>query len=609
MDSCAVCKDLVPFPGPSGGFINGGDGENLEASAPNCRLCSILWEGLVAFAGQAARSSQWMALKPEQARFRLQYKYSTDDRLWKGLHFYTKDASNPFSGQFYPDIDLDPDTGCSRYRWQALDWIKDCCEQHESCKAHLTDWLPKRVLDLSISDDLVFLAEPNKTDRGPYVALSHCWGGIVPIRTLRSTFSQFKDGIPMESLPTTFRQAVQVTRQLGCAYLWIDSLCIIQDDKEDWTQQAVQMAMIYGRSYVTIAATASANSSQGLFRQHQPRNVKHIIERVLDGDQHVVYAKPSLEHSPYYDSSPYGLGPSVSAPLLERAWCFQEYILAPRVLCFTQWEILWACSSHRACNCGLYSKYNREIVNESDLKARFSRELQGSTEGLLRLWKDIVAQYSLKKITYEEDRLPALAGIAYLFTGKGLGRYINGLWETTLSQDLFWRQNWALAAEYGVIVRRSSNLAMPSWAWTSVTGPVEDLATHLVEGLELIDISYEASELGALTRVCARTITLRGYLIDAWAWKPRHTHGTPASPHRRIRLDSMSEMHWVTDVTTDVACDETSPMRVHIFGGTKGPQLILCRKSDTNNTYQRLGMTEGLRPEQMPDEPIVVRLV
>ncbi|KAI0836505.1 HET-domain-containing protein [Hypoxylon sp. FL0890] len=613
MDSCPTCRNLEPLPGFSGGFITGGTGQDLKNSASSCQLCSILWEGLEAFCLDSPVTAQWMALHQADEPFRLQYNQSPADRKWAGLHFYTKDSEDPLSDIFKPSSDLEADTGCSKYLSQMKGWVDSCNQKHGICKSHLNnDYLPTRVLDVSRESDTIFLYEPNENDQGPYLALSHCWGGTVPIMTKMKTLESFKAGIAIESFPKTFQDAISVTRQLQCRYLWIDSLCIIQDNVEDWRYEASRMAHVYGNSYLTIAATASVNSYGGLFYRHDPRDAKHTVERRGEnGEGITVFVRPALEHAPYFASSPYGLESSNPAPLLERSWCFQEYLLAPRVLSFTQWEMLWVCLSKRSCNCGEYSENTRELVASSDLKARFDMQLRGdSIKDLSRLWKDIVEAYLVKGITYDKDRLPALAGIAQLFSQRGLGRYVNGLWEPTLVSDLFWTLDWSFGGNYGIIAKRSTDKAMPSWSWASVSGSFRYTpSTYVFEGIEVISISYEPAISEPLAEVCAKTITIHAVLIEARAWGGADNTINPSNNQRRIQVSEAEEHYWLIDVASELACGADSPVNVYILCGTKGPGLVLRHVEGTPSTYQRLGMIEEYPPRRDEANLTTIQLV
>ncbi|KAL7622629.1 hypothetical protein AAE478_008142 [Parahypoxylon ruwenzoriense] len=611
MDSCATCRNLESLPGFGGGFITGGTGQDLENSASTCQLCSILWEGLEHFCLDDPSTAQWMALRQEGDAFRLQYKRSSEKK-WAGLYFYTKDLRDPLSDIFKLSSELEPDTSSAKYLSQMKGWVDSCCEKHSVCRERLNDYLPTRVLDVSRERDVIFLYHPNEKDRGPYVALSHCWGGVVPILTTTKSLESFKDGISIEAFPKTFQDAISVTRALQCRYLWIDSLCIIQDSTDDWRHEASRMADVYGNSYVTLAAIASVNSYGGLFHQHHPLDVGHIVERQGEGKQSIVVnVRPSLEHSSYFASSPYGLDESTPAPLLGRSWCFQEYLLAPRVLSFTQWEMLWVCLSKRACNCGEYSEDTREIVAASDLKARFDTQLRGAPlKDLHRLWKDIIEAYLLKGLTYDTDKLPALAGIAQLFSERGLGRYVNGLWEPTIVSDIFWECNWLFIGNYGIVTKRSTDSSMPSWSWASVFGPFRYTpSTTVIEGIELLEIAYEPRASKPLADVCARSLTIRAIILKAHAWGGKDHKENPGNNQRRIQVPDTPEHHWLIDVPSELTRTVESPADVYILCGTKGPGLVVRPIEGTTTTYRRLGFVEGYPRSRDESESQRIQLV
>ncbi|KAI0469992.1 HET-domain-containing protein [Xylariaceae sp. FL0804] len=566
MDACSVCRNLVALPGLGGGFITGGRGADLEASAPQCRLCSILWEGLSAFCPEAAvrRAAQWITLDQVGDAFRLQYKQSVDERFWRGLNFYTRDAQAPMSDVFKPSSDLEPDTASTRYLEQVKDWVRDCEETHDKCKSRLTRGLPTRVLDVSLHDDFVYLREPSRTDSSAYVALSHVWGGRVPILTTKRTYSAFKDGIPLSDLPKTFRDAVSVARLIHCPYLWIDSLCIIQDSKEDWMREASMMKDVYGNSHITLAAVGSLNSHGGLFHKHELHEIQHVVERSSEAGQPIkVNVRPALEHTSYFESSPYGLLPGATGVLLGRAWCFQEYMLAPRVLMFTNWEILFLCPSHRFCSCGTYRKDMRELFAESVLKARYDIELKsGDKKNIHRLWQDTVKAYSRKDLTYSTDKLPALAGIAQLFDSH-LGRYVNGLWEPTLLSDLFWQVDGTFASNYDNI-----------------------------QGMEILEVAQQTGEPGAFAEVSATAMKLRGILTPCAAWC---LHGQEASNsrgnhERKLMSIDKQNISWTVDIVSELVCGPENPEDVFVICGTSGPGLVLRRVEGESEMCRRLGI-------------------
>ncbi|KAK1520283.1 heterokaryon incompatibility protein [Colletotrichum costaricense] len=113
------------------------------------------------------------------------------------------------------------------------DWVRECEDHHQSCHSAPAT-LPTRVVDVGVEG----VGEPRLVvtsgEVGRYMTLSHCWGLHPVIRTTSETINGHIKSLPMSKLPPTFRDAVLITRSLGVQYLWIESLCIVQDSKEDW---------------------------------------------------------------------------------------------------------------------------------------------------------------------------------------------------------------------------------------------------------------------------------------------------------------------------------------------------------------------------------------
>jgi hypothetical protein len=134
---------------------------------------------------------------------------------------------------------------------------------------------------LSLQDGGVRLVQHIMPDS--YACLSHRWGsGPQTHLTLKKNLETYmQHGIPSAKLPLTFRHAVHICRTLGIMYLWIDCLCIVQDDHEDWCTQAVKMGDIYERAFVTIAASSAANPSHGCFSNIHPSLQENPLHRKI----------------------------------------------------------------------------------------------------------------------------------------------------------------------------------------------------------------------------------------------------------------------------------------------------------------------------------------
>ena len=134
-------------------------------------------------------------------------------------------------------------------------WKADCLsDSHKLYESPQSPPLPTRVVDVGLQDDVVKLIEPEGAT-GRYFCLSHCWGLEQIITTTRANLQVHKREIPLNLLPQTFRDAVLLTRRLGIAYIWIDYLCIVQDDNNDWKVESGKMERIYRNAHLTIAAT------------------------------------------------------------------------------------------------------------------------------------------------------------------------------------------------------------------------------------------------------------------------------------------------------------------------------------------------------------------
>jgi len=211
--------------------------------------------------------------------------------------------------------------------------MEDCSANYGSMicgRASAPKHLPTRLLQITGHQKLR-LYTPSSKERGCYACLSHCWGGSVALQTTHTTELEFCDNIPWHSLPRTFKDAVDLTWRLGLKYLWIDSLCILQDDIDDWRHEGSKMASIYSNSFITLAATKSANCNGGLYTTEEThRNIN--LHRVRDkcGEVYMIHSSRSLLHR--------GFGLS-QLLLLTRAWALQERLLPPRVVHFADEEL------------------------------------------------------------------------------------------------------------------------------------------------------------------------------------------------------------------------------------------------------------------------------
>ncbi|KAF6818522.1 hypothetical protein CPLU01_13310 [Colletotrichum plurivorum] len=159
-----------------------------------------------------------------------------------------------------------PNSGSEAALSLARAWLRNCREQHPACKASTDAHRPTRVLCLGDADATSVYLQESDTQDFEYAALSYRWGPASPgILTRKSNYEAHKkDGIAVEYLPSTIRDAVYATRQLGLQHLWVDRLCIIQDSVEDWAREAALMCAVYSGAAVTLSANGSSSAEDGL---------------------------------------------------------------------------------------------------------------------------------------------------------------------------------------------------------------------------------------------------------------------------------------------------------------------------------------------------------
>jgi Heterokaryon incompatibility protein (HET) len=354
-------------------------------------------------------------------------------------------------------------------------WFSDCATEHRLCAQKRNEFLPTRLIDISTHTDILpRLLETSEIVSGiKYATLSHCWGKHMPKRLQQDNLLSMKTKIVFSELSKTFKDAMRITKYLGLRYIWIDSLCIIQDSKEDWQREASLMSKVYTNSACNISATGASDGSIGLFFDRNPLAIQPFRARFL-GNQ----AKGSF----------YLVNPSLWAdevdysPLNRRAWVVQERLLSPCNLHFGSTQVYWECRQRLACEA-----YPVALPSAFELLDCYRLDPEGGgarireSHGLhpdssldnYTLWGYIVATYTKGELSFESDKLVAISGIAEQMH-KVLGdQYLAGLWRNHLADQLLW------VAEYGRErtrkSKRSHEYLAPTWSWASIDGEISRL--------------------------------------------------------------------------------------------------------------------------------------
>jgi hypothetical protein len=273
--------------------------------------------------------------------------------------------------------------------------------------------------------------------------------------------------IPLSSMPLNFRDAVWFTRRMGIRYLWIDSLCIIQDSKDDWGVESERMGEVYAYSFVTIAATHARNSNEG-FLSPRPEVVTKTLGRISCRSSDGTHLT-DLGLREYPASWRQGVTQSA---LSDRGWALQERVMAPRIIHFGEHMVYWECHQEILSEAGLSPnesrEYNEMNFNKPTLRQFWNELTQGSFSDELQRWYTCVNEFSKKKLTIGSDKLPAVAGMAKLMQGREsrFEAYYAGIWEGDFVRGLLWR-----AQELGGLSQPETYRA-PSWSWAALDGAI-----------------------------------------------------------------------------------------------------------------------------------------
>jgi hypothetical protein len=284
------------------------------------------------------------------------------------------------------------------------------------------------------------------------------------MRTTQSTLEDRKQAVPFEALPNTFRDAVIVTRQLGLTYLWIDSLCIIQDSASDWAIESAKMSSTYTKAYVTIAADGAADSSTGFLTKDRSREAMQIDWASMKGEVSPIYVR----HFGYnYESYVvHRRDPEQRSKLSTRAWVFQERLLSPRTLYYGISEFGWECKTEVRCECSIEARNNEEVMKWDSPRAHDSNLTQ-------TIWYELVASYTKRLLSFDTDRLPAISGLASAIRRPPGDEYLCGIWKLDLPLCLLWNAFPSGSKDGQLTSRRHREYYSPSWSWASITGAID----------------------------------------------------------------------------------------------------------------------------------------
>ena len=361
-----------------------------------------------------------------------------------------------------------------------LEWIDECRENHPECSEYSDpstihrDHYPIRLIDVSPQDGSIRLT-PSTTEGagGEYLTLSHRWTSDMVVTT-RLSLEAHQTSLPFEKLSRCFKDAIEITQQLGFRYIWIDALCIIQDCPADVQKECSHMKDIYRNCSVMLAADCDQESKGGLYPVRPESTEISLPFRSANEQQASWWTLSNRQLGTFGSDVIFGV-------LSSRGWTLQERILAPRILHFGEAQVHWECPTsiwweRTDFKCAFYTP---SILDEArgvmvemkrkNLRTSPARNISGMGNGCTRytVWYDLVSAYSCRQLTLPEDRLTAVLGLVDLFAQIIQDQSIWGLWRQDMPAGLLWTVQAADPPR---------RLAAPSWSWASVNG---ELTFHI----------------------------------------------------------------------------------------------------------------------------------
>jgi hypothetical protein len=483
-----------------------------------------------------------------------------------------------------------------------------------------------------------------------YVALSHCWGQASqrPLITTTSNLAQHSHHIPFLDLPQTFKDAVELTLQLCQRYLWIDSLCIVQGDAEDWALEASRMASVYGNALVTLSALSSIDSKQGC-RISNPQATTHD-RRFFDFDSGPhrvrIFERGIREWHEEYGDDTYRHGRYGKNPLRTRAWTLQERELSTRNMHFSENLVLWECKTLKASS-EIPWDNQKPMDDFQPWPMRAYVDESSSSDGSLIVrdkWYELMEDYMARNLTNGQDKLPALSGLAQSFQRKiPSSQYLAGLWADHLPRALLWRLGLPNTATNA---HRSIPWRAPSWSFPSVDGNMSYESQRLYSsggprpegtpddyrpmGLHILDCKIQFTSPDVYGAMSKAELLLHGKIAQLSVRKQRtkdcgdvHTSADPwetletthGSTAGAIYFDVRDDCIGCTQIWCLPVCSDPSDSVVvnpyTTFSAEAGDQkvatvmgLTLRKANDLSDTFHRVGMFRWMERSFFDSIPI-----
>jgi hypothetical protein len=480
------------------------------------------------------------------------------------------------------------DYGGSKSKSCAVSLLTECDRSHTKCRSMHPSRRPKRLLRIDKDEGnnqlwiyLDITPQPPPTYMATrYSALSYCWGRDQEHKLEVASLTTYESGVAISKLSKTLQDAALLSWDLGLKFIWIDCLCILQDDKKDLAREIADLPAIFGNAYITISASRASDSREGFL---------HPISRPpTDGSVFSLpYACPNGRLGSVI------LYPYIDNPIHSRAWTFQEFMLSPRILEYTSSQLRWICRERE----WHYEEKEKKLVDLYQLSLSLHsgvREHCSIKE--CEIWMTVVWAYSGRALKFSADKLPAISGLAELWSRRTReDSYLAGLWRSHLPSGLLWL-NEHPSLQQGHAYRA------PSWSWASLNGSIawhKHMLTTVDPNFKVlfssVECMYDDAPYGA---VSSGSLTVRGHLCRCVLSSDLPSN----SKLEQVDVVDLehAEIHY-DDLDSSVAIPEIFCLQICEFEEAKrlGPSGLLLVKAERKQ-YRRIGLFH-FRPLELMD--------
>ncbi|KAH8627219.1 hypothetical protein IG631_16987 [Alternaria alternata] len=395
-------------------------------------------------------------------------------------------------------------------------------------------FMPTRLIDVghdeSVPSRLVFSSKVRQSEQTKYAALSYCWGdkkdAESQFKTEKASLEDRCTSLPNELMTPTTKDAIAITRAIGLRYVWIDALCIIQDDEDDWLHESSRMNLVYRHAFVTLCTLNSDSCHEG-FLNRAP-TVKVPFQSTLNEATKGSYLIRLHPRTGNYSRTDYEWD-YLTSEWSNRCWTYQEEEMSTRLLLFGSSKVYFSCDKY------LWTEGDEapDDISTRGILSQVTR-FKGShitTRELYQCWNVLTIYYGDRSVTFDEDRLPAIAGLARIVGDALQDQYLAGLWKGDLLEGLVWASTGAMLSPCGLEIHlrniRQRNYVAPSWSWAAcpaIQAPRvgNQHLRRITKEATIVDVGVDIDSGDPYGRVSGGFLRIRGKLVAMPTWLPRN---------------------------------------------------------------------------------------